>query len=104
MKKYLIIFIILCTSGVTYLLFPLKDTNKFIPDPNFISLNNNQFILKGKAFYPLTLNYMVTLQADNNSLWPCQYNGYNNPSFIHRYTTKDSSLKLLKADFELIKK
>ena len=68
----------------------------------FVSIQNNKFSLNGKLFYPVTINYIVGMQANKDSLWPCAYMGYN-PDGRFQYTTEDSCLMQLKADMDLIK-
>jgi hypothetical protein len=73
-------------------------------DPNnpFVELVNGKFMLKGKEFYPVALNYMVSLQANENEMWPSSYTGYN-IGFKNKFTSRDSCLMQLRADMKLIK-
>ena len=96
MKKYLIIFLLFSAASIIYLSFP------FELKKNFISIKDNKFNLNSKDFYPLTLNYIVSMQIDRNGICPCPYIGYN-PDTKYLYTTKDSSLMQLKAQMDLIK-
>lgn len=72
------------------------------PRPHFVYLKHKQFYLDGKPFFPLVLNYQVTLQSDKNGLWASPYADYlgRNGNLL---STKDSCLSQLKADMELIR-
>lgn len=96
MKRYFLFFLLfICLAG-TYLYFPVSSRD------HFVSLRDKKFYLDDKEFYPVALNYMVSLQSNEVDLWPCAYTGYN-PGFVNRYTTKDSCLMQLKSDMDLIK-
>jgi len=96
MRKYVILFLLFSLAAIIYLSFPLKSHDQFV------SIKDKKFILEDKEFYPITLNYMASLQTDGKNLWACSYTGYN-PGFVNRYITKDSCLMQLKADMDLIK-
>ncbi len=98
MKKYILIFLLFSVSAILYLSFPIRHAE------HFVSIRDKKFFLDDKEFYPVTLNYMVSVQTDEqeSELWPCAYTGYNK-GFKNLYTTKDSCLMQLKADMELIK-
>jgi hypothetical protein len=96
MKKYGLIFILFSLIAITYLSFPLSSND------HFVSIKDENFFLDDKEFYPITLNYMVSVQTDGKELWACTYTGYNN-GFVNRYTTKDSCLMQLKADMTRVK-
>jgi hypothetical protein len=96
MKKYLLIFVALTLLGTIYLSFPLSTAE------HFVTLKNKKFQLDGKEFYPVTLNYMVSIQTDEKELWPCSFISYNDEK-KYRFTTKDSNLLQLKAEMDLIK-
>jgi hypothetical protein len=105
MKKYLLAFIVLILIGFVYLTF--NYLKQFDPKPirssrGFVQLEKNQFLLNNKPFYPIVINYLLSLQTDGNEMWPCPAMAYNIDS-KHKYDTKDSSLYQLKADLELIK-
>ncbi|MBI5218441.1 MAG: cellulase family glycosylhydrolase [Bacteroidia bacterium] len=104
MKKYLIVFLLFSGSAILYLSDPFssKEITVSTSKEHFVSLKNNKFILNGKDFYPVTVNYIVSLQADKKDFWPCPYKGYNKDSNF-KYKTKDSCLMQLQADMELIK-
>lgn len=72
------------------------------PKAHFVALQDGHFVLNNKPFYPVTLNYMVSLQSDGKELWPCAYTGYNMGN-RNRYTSKDSCLMELQADMDLIR-
>lgn len=76
--------------------------DRIVPD-DFVSIKGNQFYLNGNEFYPLALNYMVSMQTDCLSIWPSPHVGYHLDLKFHE-TDKDSTLTALMADFQLIKK
>lgn len=97
MKKYLLLFFVFSLAAAMYLSFPISSKE------HFVSIKDKAFELEGKPFYPIALNYVVTMQAnDNGDLWPSSFNGYN-AGEKYRYTGKDSSLMELKAELDLIK-
>lgn len=76
------------------------DYNK-INNP-FIYINNKKFYNNGKEFFPIAINYIITVRIDsNNVLWPSPYSGYN----INTYQKLNHEICLnqLNADMELIK-
>ncbi len=96
MKKIIFILLVLIlTSAIALLLF-------FNGKKSFVSIKANKFILNEKEFYPLAVNYCVSLQMDAENIWACPSATYNtlNP---FPYTTKDSCLMKLKSDMHLIK-
>lgn len=95
MKKGL--FLVIITLVITTILLL-----EYHPKSNFVSLRNGKFMLHGKDFYPIAINYIVSLQTDKNEVWPCAYNGYNSNS-KHKFICKDSSLMQLEADMFMIK-
>lgn len=96
MKKYLLLFFVFCLAAIIYLSFPLSKAE------HFVRLKDKRFFLDDQEFYPVTLNYMVSVQTDGKILWPSAYTGYN-AGFKNLYTTKDSCLMQLRADMDLIK-
>lgn len=105
--KYLIVFFILVFGSLIYLLITEKEyptslpENSFLKD-EFVSIENNKFKLNGKKFFPLVLNYIVTLQTDGENIWP-------RPSFSYydelspQGLSRDSAIYDLRADLHLIK-
>lgn len=96
MKKYIVLFILFCIAAILYLSFPLNSKR------GFVSIKENKFILNGKEFYPLAVNYITYFRADKNKLWVSPYHGYT-PDSITPCFSKDSCLMQLRADMELIK-
>ncbi len=96
MKKYFILFILICVIAILYVSFPVNSRE------HFVSIKDDKFQLNGKDFYPVVVNYLAVTQIDKNGLWACPTKGYN-PDDKFKYTTKDSCLMQLKADMELIK-
>ena len=94
MKKYSILFLLICLSALAILFGDGKD--------RFVSIENDKFMLENEEFYPVTLNYCVSLQTDGEKLWACPSSTYNTASPYPNFTEK-SSLEKLKADMLLIK-
>ncbi|HMT28061.1 MAG TPA: cellulase family glycosylhydrolase [Bacteroidia bacterium] len=104
MKKAILVFIILCSIGAGY--FYIQNASlDFFSTPKskyFVSLKDGKFYLEEKEFYPVALNYMISMQGDSKQFWPSAFKGYD-PNGLFTYTNRDSSLMELAADFELIK-
>jgi len=94
MKKYIILLCIAFCSVTIYL--ALKTPK------GFVSIKNGSFSLNEAPFYPVVLNYIVRLQANENEIWPCAASEYSKEKGL-LYTTQDSSLMELEADMQLIK-
>lgn len=73
------------------------------PRSEFVSLNQKGFEINGEPFFPITMNYKVSLQGDETDVWPCSYKGYDVNSEYH-YFDKETALKELLAELKLIKK
>jgi len=73
-----------------------------VPNTPFVSLHENSFYLDGKPFYPVAVNFLVSLQAGNGEVWPTSSINYFEGS-KYEFVTKDSSLKELSRQMELIK-
>ena len=103
MKKYLLIFILLISLALSYLGFynmkrnPLEQSKDGFP-----LIVKEGFFVDGKPFYPVTINYILTLQADKDKFWITPFGGYY-PENKHRFVSKDSCLMELEAEFNLIK-
>lgn len=98
MKRYILIFLTFSIGAAAYMSFPLSR------EEHFVSIKDKNFYLDGKEFYPLALNYILSLQTDKTNLWFAPYAGYvASNNYKHQYVTKDSSLLALKADMDLIK-
>jgi len=103
MKKYVIVFILFCVVGFTYILLTQKYKDELpavVANPHFVSIKDKRFSLDGKPFYPVSVNYIVSLKGDSNDIWPSPYVDYN-PKFNNQ--TKDSCLLYLRAELESIK-
>jgi hypothetical protein len=96
MKKYLFIFLLFSAAAILYLSFPINSKE------HFISIKDNKFKLNGKDFYPVAVNYLVTLHADGHELWAAPATSYDVDS-LHEILTKEACIKELRADLNLIK-
>lgn len=107
MMKYLIVFLILVFGSCIYLLFSQKEYPVSLPektfsDKEFVSMKDGKFQLKNQDFFPLVLNYIVSLQTNGEDIWP-------RPSFSYydeltsEQLSRDSAIYDLKADLILIK-
>ena len=73
-----------------------------IEDDGFVKLINNKFEIDGESFFPMVLNYNVSLINRNNEMWPSSFTGYYN--FIEEQNLdKDSCILLLKSDLQMVK-
>lgn len=70
---------------------------------DFVRLKDGKFICDKKPFYPLVLNYIVSLQGNDQEMWPSPSDSYF-PDNIFPSIRKDSALYQLEAHFRLIKK
>jgi len=104
MKKYLLVFIVLALVGLVY--FGLQTgyfkSTAITPDPRFVSINERGFQLDGKDFYPVVMNYMVSMQTDGKLLWPASYKGYGQNSYFN-HASHDSSMAEFQAEMEMIR-
>ncbi|MCO6499618.1 MAG: cellulase family glycosylhydrolase [Vicingus serpentipes] len=95
MRKFFLPFCGITTIFILIYLFLQKPQG-------FVSIKSDSFILNDSSFYPITLNYIVRLQANENDVWPCPASEYINQKG-HLYTSKDSCLIQLESDMLLIK-
>ena len=94
---------ILYTISIILLLIIYSCNNpKKVDKTGFVELVNNKFEIEGKVFFPMVLNYKVSLINKNNQMWPAPFTGYYN-SIVENNLDKDSCLILLKSDFQTIK-
>lgn len=70
---------------------------------DFVSIQNNHFSVCDTAFFPVVLNYALSIQGNSKELWPSPNNCYE-PNGSFRYNSKDSNLIQLQAQLDLIKK
>ncbi|MBK7573196.1 MAG: carboxypeptidase regulatory-like domain-containing protein [Bacteroidetes bacterium] len=98
MKKKVVIFTLLIVSAVL-VLFNMRPEKK---DPRFVSMKDGAFFLHEKPFYPVCINYVAALRSDSINYWAAPIPDYG-PEGNITYFSKDSSLAILKADFEMIK-
>jgi hypothetical protein len=68
----------------------------------FIYTSGKDFKVKDKRFFPLMLNYSVSIRNINGVYFPSGIKEYENPD-IFEGNCKDSSLNVLKGHFKLIK-
>ncbi len=71
-------------------------------DPRFVSMKDHAFSIHEKPFYPITINYIAALGTNSKDYWPSPLPEYG-PEGVTTYFSKDSSLAILKSDFETIK-
>ncbi len=69
---------------------------------NFVTLQNGHFSLDDKEYYPLTINYKVSLINTNGKFYPTPYNGYYKDGNF-KYHNADSCKKDLSNDFKWIR-
>lgn len=105
MKKYFLVFLLFVLFGTIYYYYLDRKANPvvnqdFITNNHFVSLRDGKFIHNEKPFFPLVINYIVSLRVHGNEMWPAPYKGYDNHS--EDSNTKDSCLNELRTQFELI--
>ncbi|HMU13490.1 MAG: hypothetical protein JST41_06690 [Bacteroidetes bacterium] len=69
----------------------------------FVRLENGRFHVDGKPFFPIAVNYVMHLQFNDSACWAAPFRNYEREDRF-RYQTKDSTHRLIKAEFELIRK
>jgi len=69
---------------------------------DFITLKNGHFEDCGRRFFPLAVNYILHLQFEDSTCWAAPFRNYERND-VFRFNHRDSSLMLVKAEFELIK-
>ena len=94
-------FAIISVSTLIIALLLMKNSEP-IKDPKFITLEKGAFQYNGKPFYPIAINYVAGLRTDGIEFWPSPFPEYG-PMAKKELFDKDSSLKILKADLEMIK-
>jgi hypothetical protein len=72
------------------------------PTTSFVSLKNDTFVLEGKPFFPLGVNYIVQLQWNDTACWAAPCRNYEVPGTF-RFLSRDSSLMQIKAEFALMR-
>ncbi len=100
---YQLIFLI----GVTNLFFSCQGSDSSYENTSnsragFVSLQGDSFMLDNNYFYPITVNYLVSLLANEHEVWTVSSVSYyqdNKP----RHAEKDSGLAQLAYEMELIK-
>ncbi|MGB3947777.1 MAG: cellulase family glycosylhydrolase [Bacteroidia bacterium] len=105
MKRYIIVFLMLCLGATFYFLAneqPSTKPSDLYPSSKFVSIKDGKFNINNRPFYPITINYLVDLMTDNDEYWPTSSSVYKQ-SPKYRYRTKDSCLMQLKADMDYIK-
>jgi hypothetical protein len=70
--------------------------------PEFVTIKDGKFYLQNKPYYPVALNYMVSLQANDSILWPSSFRGYGEQSNFN-FTNRDSCLLELRAEMKMIR-
>jgi len=68
----------------------------------FIYTSGNDFKVKDKPFFPLMLNYSVSIRNINGVYFPSGIKEYENPD-VFEGNCKDSSLNVIRGHFKLIK-
>lgn len=73
------------------------------PGPSsFVRMADGHMELDGKPFYPIALNYIADLQWNDTACWAAPCRNYEEHDQF-RFTSRDSSLRLIEAEFRLIK-
>ncbi len=97
-----ILFLLIVTS----ILFSCKGKKNSIPEssiPNgFVTLHGDSFRIGKDYFYPVTVNFLFSLQANSNDVWPVSSESYYEGNKF-RYATKEDCLRELAHEMELIR-
>lgn len=99
MKKKNVFFVAFLLIVAIIALYFLRSGKK---DSRFVSIENGSFYLHDKPFYPVSINYIAALGTDSKEYWPAPLPEYG-PEGMNSKFSKDSSLAILRADFETIK-
>jgi hypothetical protein len=89
--------------AIAFFLITIQYFVKLYKQKSFVSIQNGVFHFKDDPFYPIVLNYKVTLYFDGAQLWSGPYSGYQS-NIPEGFRNLNVSLDELRADFELIKK
>lgn len=107
MKIIAAIFISLCLIGIAAV-HELSDMNhldanipKTAPE-KYVKISDNRFTIGDSLFYPMVINFPVTLRAGDSYMWPAVYNGYL-PNHTYSSDIPDSNMNELRAHFQLIR-
>ncbi|MBE7441575.1 MAG: cellulase family glycosylhydrolase [Flavobacteriales bacterium] len=96
MKKYIYLFLALCLLGAAYFIFPLKT------EKGRVKLIDGKFELNKEPFYPVALNYIISVQSNQHSFWATSCKDYQ-PNFKYNFSDKLTAQKQLRAEMKLIK-
>lgn len=96
MKKYLLLFLLLCSLGAIYVIFPLKS------DDDRVKLVDGKFELDNKPFYPVALNYIISVQSNQQNFWAASCKDYQQGA-KYNFSDKQSAHAQLRAEMGLIK-
>lgn len=106
MKKVIAVLALLFVTAFAVLWYerandPLIDRDFEVSD-EYVQLINGEFILNKKSFYPVAINYMVTLMYNDSAMWPTVYPGYQPDNKFH-FADRDSCFNELVNQFILIR-
>lgn len=103
MKKYLLVYFIIIAFSVLYLFIDdRRDYDPLKEKEGFVTLTDGKFRLDGQVFFPIALNYIVSMNISENEIWPSPSHDYD----FHRkynYFDRNEALKHIRADFINIK-
>ncbi len=63
-----------CTLTVLIAIFLLAERK---PPNGQVYMHEGKFFLDGEEFFPVIMNYNVSLMTDGDDIWPAPYSGYN---------------------------
>ena len=106
MKKILILLILFLLFGSGYYFIKSKTINSAslkvnTPSNNFIKLKKGAFYLNDEPFFPVALNFVVSLRGNDSALWPAVYISYL-PDVLWS-DNRDTCLAQLKSTLQLVK-
>jgi hypothetical protein len=79
------------------------DVKQKLPaERGFIYTSGKEFRIKHERFFPLMLNYSISIRNVSGNYFPSSIKEYENPT-VYEGNCKDSSLNVIKGHFKLIK-
>jgi hypothetical protein len=102
MKKIILVVIAAIVAAVYFFSRDTHPEKLEHGNPHFVTIKDGKFFLENKPFYPVAVNYMVSLQADSVQMWPSSFRGYGDHSYFN-HTNRDSCLNELRAEMQMIR-
>ena len=75
-----LIFLGLCVIAVAVAFFGMTDRK---PPEDHVYMREGRFFLNNEPFFPIVMNYNVSLMTNGLMVWPAPYSGYNPGDVFH---------------------